>query len=79
MSAQTFTRLGLRCRCFKTPGGRWGPGNIHLQYWSKEHRDWVLLCRPNDAEMFSSYHGWSVPLTGVTCKVCSKRDPRRKK
>lgn len=72
-----FTRLGVRYQCFETHGGRFGPGKVHLQYWSKEHQQWVLLCRPKDAGMFTGYYGSAAPeLMEVTCKTCKKKDPR---
>jgi hypothetical protein len=76
MSVQTFTRLGLRYRHYETGPNRWGQGSVHLQFWSKEHRQWVLLCRPNDAGSFSGYHGFEVEPKPVTCKKCIKKGPR---
>lgn len=76
MTSKIFTKLGVRYQCYETYGNRWGPGKVHLQYWNREHRQWVLLCRPKDAGMFSGYHGHDIELTDITCKTCIKKDPR---
>lgn len=77
MSAQVFTRQGTRFRLFRTYGSRWSKGKVHLQLWSKEHRQWVVVCKP-DTGPFSGYHGTEdVDLADVvTCKLCLKSGVR---
>jgi len=74
------TKGGVRYKLVSTGDNRWGPGKVHVQYWSKEHKEWVLLCRPNaDAGIgFSRYYVQEVEDgdTPVTCKTCAKKDPR---
>lgn len=76
---QTFTRLGVRYRFFKTHPSRWSDGKVHLQFWSREHRQYALLCRPNDVGSFSGYYGTEVEHDDdveLTCRSCIRHDPR---
>ena len=76
MSVSTFTKRGVRYRCVATTKSRWSEGKVHLQIWSREHRDWVLACRPSDAGTLHSYNVAQIEPTEVTCRSCLKRDPR---
>lgn len=73
----TFTSKGFRYRTFEGGGSRWGPGKVHLQFWSKEHQQWVLCCRQTDVGPFSGIHGWPtdelIPTTCIKCRHCDAR------
>ena len=56
MASNTITKMGVRYRLVRTGRGRWGPGKVHLMYWSKEYKQWVLACRSNDVGPFSGYY-----------------------
>jgi hypothetical protein len=72
-----FTVMGVRYRLVATGGSRWGEGKVHLQFWSRDWKEWVLACRPSTgtSAYFTSPH--DLPLSmPITCKTCIKRDPR---
>lgn len=71
-----FKKLGVSYSFFRTHPNRWGEGKVHLRFWSKEHRQWVLLCRPSDVGGFSGHYGEEIDTAEVTCKKCIKKDPR---
>jgi hypothetical protein len=74
--SEVFKVKGVRYRCAATGKSRWSEGKIHLQFWSKEHRQWAMVCRPNDVGSFSGYYVHEVEPTEITCKLCQKKDPR---
>ena len=71
-----FTKMGVKYRLVGTGKSRWSEGKVHLQYWSREWRQWVLACRP--CYGISAYHTHDVDDldTPITCKSCAKKDPR---
>ena len=74
----TFQRLGRMYQFFETPPSRSTTGRVHLRRWSREHKQYVLLCRPNDVGAFSGYYGHELAEPAdVTCKACAARDPRQ--
>jgi len=73
----TFTKLGVRYRFFRTYPNRWGDGRVHLQFWSKTHKQYALVCNPSDVGSFSGYHGYELmDPAELTCKLCIRSDPR---
>lgn len=71
-----FTKMGVRYRLAGTGKNRWSEGKVHLQYWSKDWREWILSCRPSPG--ISAYYTHEIDdiETPITCKTCIKKDPR---
>ena len=72
-----FTKLGVRYRLVATSKSRWSEGKVHLQFWTRDWKQWVLACRPN-VPFGSAYNTYDVDDldTPITCKTCAKKDPR---
>jgi hypothetical protein len=74
----TFTHLGVRYRYFKTHPNRWSDGKVHLQFWSREHRQYALVCKRGDVGAFSGYFGTELAEpVALTCKSCIRRAPQK--
>ena len=70
------TVMGVKVGRFATHGSQWGPGKVHIRYWSRENRMWGVYCQPLGRDPYGHPVDRDTPVTCTRCAVSGSAHTR---